>query len=224
MPSERIVFLFDIDNTLFDNDGLTADLRGYLEKVVGQEGQQAYWVLFEKLRSELGYADYLGAIQGLRGEFPRDMRVLTVSRYLLTYPFRDHLFPHALEVLAYVKQWGRAAILSDGDAVFQPWKIGQSGLYDAVDGNVLIYVHKEQKLADVAARYPAERYILVEDKLRILTAVKQVWGDRVTTVFARQGHYAHDPAVLTQNPPADVTIDRLADLMKFDLKALLRTQ
>src|SRR6185295_11511482 len=224
MASDRVVFLFDIDNTLLDNDRVTADLRSYLEKAVGKERQERYWAIFEELRSELGYADYLGALQRYRREFPRDFHILTASRFLLKYPFADRLFPRVLDVLKHVKQWGRTVILSDGDVVFQPWKIEQSGLFEAVDGNVLIYVHKEQELSDVESRYPAEHYVLVDDKLRILAAAKKVWGGRVTTVFPRQGHYALDPAVLKQHAPADVTIDCIGDLMRHDLSAFLPRQ
>ena len=221
MASDRVVFLFDIDNTLLDNDRVTADLRSYLEKAVGKERQERYWAIFEELRSELGYADYLGALQRYRREFPRDFHILTVSRFLLKYPFADRLFPRVLDVLKHVKQWGRTVILSDGDVVFQPWKIEQSGLFEAVDGNVLIYVHKEQELSDVESRYPAEHYVLVDDKLRILAAVKKIWGSRVTTIFVRQGHYAIDPKILGSYPPADISIRRIGDLLQYQLPELL---
>jgi FMN phosphatase YigB (HAD superfamily) len=216
----KLVFLFDVDNTLLDNDRVTTDLKNYLEREVGRERELHYWEIFEQLRSELGYADYLGALQRYRIEYPRDPHLLTVSKFLINYPFANRLFPNSLDVIEYVKQWGPAVILSDGDVVFQPRKVERSGLFDAVDRNVLIYVHKEQELDDVEARYPAEHYILVDDKLRILTAIKKVWGSRVTTVFPKQGHYAHDPEVLSSYPPADLSIERIGELLNYDLQLL----
>jgi FMN phosphatase YigB (HAD superfamily) len=217
----RVVFLFDVDNTLLDNDRVTADLKRHLEAQVGPERAGRYWALFEELRAELGYADYLGALQRYRIEHPRDPNLLTVSRFLVNYPFANRLYPNSLDVIERVRAWGPAVILSDGDVVFQPRKIDRSGLFEAVDGNVLIYVHKEKELDDVAARFPAEHYVLVDDKLRILAAVKAAWGPLVTTVFPRQGHYALDPANLAKYPPADIAIDRIGDLLDYDLPALL---
>jgi FMN phosphatase YigB (HAD superfamily) len=217
----QVVFLFDVDNTLLDNDRVTADLKRHLEREVGLERAQRYWAIFEQLRGELGYADYLGALQRYRIEYPRDPRLLTVSKFLINYPFANRLFPNSLDVVENVKQWGPAVILSDGDVVFQPRKVERSGLSDVVDGNVLIYVHKEEELDDVEHRYPADRYVLVDDKLRILTAIKKVWGARVTTVFPKQGHYANDPQALTKFPPADVSIERIGDLLTYDLQKLL---
>lgn len=212
----KIVFLFDVDNTLLDNDRVTADLKHYLEKEVGHEGMQCYWNNFEQLREELGYADYLGALQRYRSENPHDPHLLAVSRFLIDYPFADRLFPSSLDVVKRVKQWGTAVILSDGDVVFQPLKVERSGLFEAVNGNVLIYVHKEQELGDVAERFPADHYVMVDDKLRILAAIKKIWGRRVTTVFVRQGHYALDPKILAACPAADVSIERIGDLLDHD--------
>src|SRR5437867_4234366 len=195
-PADRVVFLVDVDNTLLDNDAVIEDLNRHLIGAFGVECQQRYWDLFENLRRELGYADYLGALQRYRVERPRDPRVLTVSSFMVNYPFANRLYPNSLDVLERFRSWGPTVILSDGDAVFQPRKIERSGLQEAVDGNVLIYIHKERELDDVERRYPAEHYVLVDDKLRILTAVKQVWERRVTTVFPRQGHSAHDPQAL----------------------------
>jgi hypothetical protein len=220
MPAKRIAFLLDVDNTLLDNDRITDDLKRHLEKEVGHEGQARYWAIFEELRAEIGYADYLGALQRYRVEYPRDLRLLTVSSFLVNYPFANQLFPDSIDVVDHLKQWGPVIILSDGDVVFQPWKIERSGLFEAVGGNVLIYIHKEQELDDVQQRYPAERYVLIDDKLRILSAVKMSWGSRVTTVFPRQGHYALDRQVLARYPPADVTITRIGDLLKHDLSTL----
>jgi FMN phosphatase YigB (HAD superfamily) len=216
-----LVFLFDVDNTLLDNDRVSADLKLHLEKEVGHERQQRYWQFFEELRAELGYADYLGALQRYRAEYPRDPNLLTVSEFLVEYPFANRLFPNSLDVIDYVKQFGQPVILSDGDVVFQPRKIRRSALFSAVDGNVLIYVHKELELDDIVERYPADNYVLIDDKLRILTAIKRVWGRRVTTVFPRQGHYASDPKALAAYPPADITIRRIGELVEFDLQDFL---
>jgi phosphoserine phosphatase len=221
MLSSGIVFLFDVDSTLLDNDRVTEDLQRYLEREVGHERQGRYWAIFEQLRVELGYADYLGALQRYRIEYPRDSHLLTVSHFLINYPFADRLYQNALQVIKQVKQWGPVVILSDGDVVFQPRKIERSGLFEAVGGNVLIYIHKEQELDDVEQRYPAEHYVLIDDKLRILSAVKTVWASHVTTVFPRQGHYAMDKQVLARFPPADVTITRIGDLLNYDLSTLL---
>ena len=218
----RVVFLFDVDNTLLDNDRVTADLRRHLEGEVGPQRAQQYWTFFEQLRAELGYADYLGALQRYRHEFPHDPRLLTVSHFLINYPFANRLYPDSLDVLEFVQQWGPAVILSDGDVVFQPRKVDRAGLFEAVDGRVLIYVHKEMELDDVAQRYPAEHYVLVDDKLRILSAVKKIWGARVSTIFVRQGHYAHDPKIVTAYPPADVSLGRIGELLDCDLAKLLK--
>lgn len=219
---QSVVFLFDVDNTLLDNDRVSADLKNHLEKKVGQAHQQRYWAVFEELRSELGYADYLGALQRYRCEYPRDPNLLTVSDFLVEYPFANRLFPNALDAIDHVKQFGRPVILSDGDVVFQPLKIRRSGLFAAMDGDVLIYVHKEFELDDILERYPAESYVFIDDKLRILTAVKKVWGSRVTTVFPRQGHYAVDPKILSSYPSADIIINRIGELVDYDLQTLLR--
>jgi FMN phosphatase YigB (HAD superfamily) len=216
----KTVFLFDVDNTLLDNDRVTADLRDHLEREVGHERQERYWSIFEELRAEVGYADYLGALQHYRANYPRDLHVLTVSHFLLEYPFHECLFPNALEVVNSVKQYAVPVILSDGDVVFQPHKIRRSGLYDAFEGAVLIYVHKEFELEDVAQRYPADHYVLVDDKLRILGAVKDIWDEYVTTVFVRQGHYAHDKRAIGAYRSADYTIERIADSLKLGFGAL----
>jgi FMN phosphatase YigB (HAD superfamily) len=209
MRKHDLVFLIDVDNTLVDNDRVSADLMGHLVAEVGRRRQQRYWVLFEELRKELGYSNYLGSLKRYRMENPRHPHLLTVSMFLIDYPFANRLFPNSLDVIEHCKRWGPVVILSDGDAVFQPRKIERSGLYEAVDHNVLIYVHKEQELDDVERRYPARHYVLIDDKLRILDAIKQVWGARVTTVFPRQGHYARDAAALAQYAPADVSVEHI---------------
>jgi FMN phosphatase YigB (HAD superfamily) len=207
-----VVFLLDVDNTLLDNDAVTNDLRRHLLETAGPECERRYWELFEQLRSELGYADYLGALQRYRVERPRDPNSIRISLYLLHYPFADRVYPGALDAVRALRQRGRPVILSDGDVVFQPRKIERSGLWEAVEGEVLVYIHKEQMLDDVELRYPSPRYVMVDDKIHILAAMKAQWRDRLTTVFVRQGHYAHDPALLAANPPADITIERIGDL------------
>jgi FMN phosphatase YigB (HAD superfamily) len=220
MMSKAVVFLFDVDNTLLDNDRVSADLKQYLANRVGEDHQRRYWALFEELRTELGYADYLGALQRYRTEYPRDPNLLAVSEFLIEYHFANRLFPNSLDVLEHVAQWGQPVILSDGDVVFQPHKIRRSGLFDAVNGHVLIYVHKEHELEDVRQRYPADHYVLVDDKVRILTAIKKAWGNGVTTVFPRQGHYARDPNIVAAYPPADISIERVGDLIEYGLNDL----
>ena len=217
---KKRVFLFDVDNTLLDNDRVTADLKRQLEREVGHERQERYWVIFEELRSELGYADYLGALQRYRAIYPRDPHVLTVSEFLLHYPFANRLFPNSLDAVDYVKQFGTPVILTDGDVVFQPHKIHDSGLFDAFDGAVLVYIHKEVELEDVEKRYPADHYFLIDDKLRILTEVKRKWSERVTTVFVRQGHYALDEKIISAYPHADLTIERIGDLVELPLGSI----
>jgi FMN phosphatase YigB (HAD superfamily) len=217
----HVAFLFDVDNTLLDNDRVAADLQSHLASEVGPKGAQEYWRIFEELRSELGYADYLGALQRYRSKHPRAPHLVSVSDFLINYPFVERLFPDALKVIEHVQQWGPAVILSDGDVVFQPLKISRSGLANAVAGRVLIYVHKEEELDDVEQRYPAEHYVLLDDKLRILAAVKKIWGSRVTTVFVRQGHYASDSKILASFPPADIKIGRIGDLLQYHLPELL---
>ena len=216
-----LVCLLDVDNTLLDNDRVTVDMRRFLEGEVGPERTRRYWELFEQLRQELGYADYLGALQRYRDEFPRDPRVLHLSRYWIDYPFANRLYPESLDVIDRLKELGQVAILSDGDVVFQPRKVDRAGLNSAVDDNVLIYVHKEHELDDVEVRFPAQHYVVVDDKLRILAAIKKVWGDRVTTVFPRQGHYALDPAILASEPPADITVDRIGDILRLNPESFL---
>jgi FMN phosphatase YigB (HAD superfamily) len=220
MPPHEVVFLFDVDNTLLDNDRVTEDLRRHLAREVGPGRAERYWAIFEGLRAELGYADYLGALQRYRVEYPYDTHLLTVSTYLVNYPFANRLFPDSLDVIEHCRRWGPVAILSDGDVVFQPRKVERSGLFEAVERNVLIYIHKELELADVERRLPAAHYVMVDDKLRILAALKRSWGARVTTVFPRQGHYALDPAETAKYPPADVTVGRVGDLLAYDLPAL----
>jgi FMN phosphatase YigB (HAD superfamily) len=215
-----VVTLFDVDNTLLDNDRVVADLMRYMTQQLGEERERHYWDLFEGLRRELGYADYLGALQRYRAAYPRDTHVLSVSSFLIDYPFANRLFPQSLDVIDRARTWGPVAVLSDGDVVFQPRKISRSGLLDSVRGNVLIYVHKETELDDVEARYPAERYVFVDDKLWLLNAFKRHWKSRVTTVWPKQGHYISDERV-ADLPAPDVTLERIGELLNWDLPRLL---
>jgi FMN phosphatase YigB (HAD superfamily) len=215
-----VVTLFDVDNTLLDNDRVVADLMRYMTQQLGEERERHYWDLFEGLRRELGYADYLGALQRYRAAYPRDTHVLSVSSFLIDYPFANRLFPQSLDVIDRARTWGPVAVLSDGDVVFQPRKISRSGLLDSVRGNVLIYVHKETELDDVEARYPAERYVFVDDKLWLLNAFKRHWKSRVTTVWPKQGHYISDERV-ADLPAPDVTLERIGELLSWDLSRLL---
>lgn len=211
-PVANTVFLFDVDNTLLDNDAVQRDLSTHLEREAGLASRERYWEIFEELRAELGYADYLGALQRFRAERPQDLQLLRISFFLLEYPFASRLYPGALAALARCRAAGPTVILSDGDVVFQPRKVQRAGLWEAVEARVLIYLHKEQMLSDVARRYPASHYVMIDDKLRILTAMKKVWREQLTTVFVRQGHYARDPRELAAWPPPDMTLERIAQL------------
>jgi FMN phosphatase YigB (HAD superfamily) len=215
------VFFFDVDNTLLYNDHVSRDLKRHLLTKVGESSAGRYWEIFEQLRKELGYADYLGALQRYRLERPRDPGLLAVSLFMINYPFANRLFPESLYAVAHAKRLGRAVILSDGDVVFQPRKIDRSGLNEIFEGNVLIYVHKELELDDVEAKYPATHYVMVDDKVRILAALKKHWGARVTTVFPRQGHYALDAAEVAKYPKPDITIERIGELQKYSLEEIL---
>ncbi len=221
ISADEVVFLFDVDNTLLDNDRVREDLKSHLERGFGAATRDRYWAIFEALRAELGYTDYLGALQRYRIEDLCDPRLLRMSSFLVDYPFADRLYPGALDALKYARTWGKTVILSDGDVVFQPRKVERSGLWAAVEGRVLIYIHKEQMLADVERHYPAGHYVMIDDKLRILTVMKKIWRDKLTTVFPRQGHYALDPKTIASYPTADLTIHRIGDLLHSDLPALL---
>jgi len=213
-----VVFLVDVDNTLLDNDQIQDDLKRHLEREFGATTRDRYWAILEALFVELGYRDYLGALQRYRVEHLKDVHLMSMSSYLVDYPFADRLYPGALDVIERLRTLGPTVILSDGDVVFQPRKVERSGIWEAVDGNVLIYIHKEDELDDVARRYPAQHYVLIDDKPRILAAVKEAWGDRVTTVFPRQGQYARDAKSYR---PADVTVERISDLLTHDFSGLL---
>jgi len=221
-PPSEVVFLFDVDNTLLDNDLVQDDLRSHLEREFGAETRDRYFAILEELYDEVGYADYLGALQRYRLEDMCDPRLLMMSSFLVDYPFANRLYPGALAALEHVRSWGAPVILSDGDVIFQPRKVQRSGLWEAVEGRVLIYIHKEQMLNEVERRYPAGHYVMVDDKLRILATMKKAWGGgRLTTVWPRQGHYALAPQAIATHPPADLTIERIGDLVNFDFSTFL---
>ncbi len=222
MISDPTVFLVDVDNTLLDNDRIQSDLKRHLEREFGADCRDRYWTILEQLFTDLGYRDYLGALQRYRVEHPKDIHLLSMSSYLVDYPFANRLYPGSLDVLERFREWGRTVILSDGDVVFQPRKVERSGIFEAVEGHVLIYIHKEAELADIEQRYPAAHYVLVDDKPRILAAVKKAWGDRVTTILPRQGQFALALDAASY-PAADLTIERIGDLVAYDLPALLAT-
>jgi FMN phosphatase YigB (HAD superfamily) len=218
---DRTVFLVDVDNTLLDNDRIQADLRRHLEREFGAACRDRYWAILEQLFDELGYRDYLGALQRYRVEHPKDIHLLSMSSYLVDYPFANRLYPGSLDVIERLRGWGQTVVLSDGDVVFQPRKVERSGIFEAVEGHVLIYIHKEEELEDVERRYPADRYVLVDDKPKIVAAVKKIWGDHVTTVLPRQGQYALAPDAGLYQPAADLTVERIGDLLDYNLPALI---
>jgi len=214
------VVLVDVDNTLLDNDRIIDDLRQHLGREFGPASAGRYWALFEQSREEHGYADYLGALQRYRdeleGEGPGAHALLGMSEFLVDYPFAERLYAGAFEALAALRELGPTVVFSDGDVVFQPLKIRRSGLWRAVEGRVLVHAHKERHLAALRDGFPADRYVIVDDKPRILGAVKAAWGDAVTTVFVRQGHYAFDDAERARHPEPDVTLDHIGDLARGD--------
>ena len=213
---EQTVFLVDVDDTLLDNGHIQADLKRHLEREFGAASRDRYWAILEQLFNDLGYRDYLGALQRFRVEHPKDIHLLSMSSYLVDYPFANRLYPGSLDVLERFRGWARTVILSDGDVVFQPRKVERSGISETVDGHVLIYIHKEDELDDVEQRYPAGHYVLVDDKPRILAAAKKVWGDRVTTVLPRQGQFAHAADAASYRPAADLTVERISDLLAYE--------
>jgi len=220
-PSE-VVFLVDVDNTLLDNDAAQAEYKSHLQREFGDEADARYWQIYHQLFEELGYADYLGSVQRFRLGMMDQPKVMALSPFFLNYPFPQRLYAGALDVIRHLSQWGPVVVLSDGDAIFQPHKIARSGVGAAVEDRVLIYIHKEEMLAHVERHYPAKRYVMIDDKLRVLDAMKKSWGDRLTTVFPRQGHYAFDPAVIAAYGAADITVERIGDLLHHDFSSLTR--
>lgn len=221
-PEAECVFLVDVDNTLLDNDRIQADIRSHLAAAYGVDSRDRYAQILQQLWDTLGYRDYLGALQRYRAEHPLHVELMAMAQWLLDYPFAQRLYPSALQVLARFSRAGPVVILSDGDVVFQPHKVQRAGIAAAVDGRVLIYIHKEQALDDVRRRFPARHYVLVDDKPRILASVKQQWGENVTTVMPRQGQYAHDSTALAARPAPDRQIDSIAELLTHDAHLLAR--
>jgi FMN phosphatase YigB (HAD superfamily) len=223
MNAHDIVFLFDVDNTLLDNDHVEADIKAYLTQAYGVGERDSYWRHLEKIRGESGYVDYLGALERLRLDMMHRPEVLRMSNWLLDYPFADRAYEGAFDAVNHVKQFARPVILSDGDAVFQPHKIARSGLWDLFENRVLIYVHKEQELDEVARLYPAQHYVLIDDKVRILSAVKKIWAERVTTVYVKQGHYARELQGRAHSPQPDIELAQIGDLMNCNFLTSLET-
>jgi FMN phosphatase YigB (HAD superfamily) len=214
---DELIFLLDVDNTLLDNDRFGADLGDRLEQAFGPSERARYWAIFGRLRQQLGFADYLASLQEFRTGLDDHPDLLEMSEFLLEYPFVARLFPRTLEAIAHVSAFGRPAILSDGDIVFQPRKIQRSGLWDAVEGRVMIYLHKERVLDHMQERYPANHYVMVDDKPNLLAAMKSILKSRLTTVFVRQGHYALAPDANSALPAPDMTIERIGDLVNHNL-------
>ena len=217
IDAPQTAYLVDVDDTLFDNDRFAEDLSRRLEAIVGSRARDRYWEVFEARRRARGFADYLGTLEECREQDPRDQRLVALTFFLLEYPFERLLYPGALEVLARLGQAGPTAIVSDGDGVFQPWKIARSGIAGAVGGRVLVFLHKERELDEIERRVPAQRYVVIDDKEWLLAAFKRAWGERVTTVFPRQGHYARDTSRF-EAPFPDVTVDRIGDLRLAELE------
>jgi FMN phosphatase YigB (HAD superfamily) len=211
-----VVFLLDVDNTLLDNDRFGADLGEHIEQAFGATERARYWKIFADRREQLGWADYLGSLQLFRTGLDDDPRLLRMSEFMLEYPFSGLVFPQALAAIAHLSTFGTPIVLSDGDVVFQPRKIQRAGIWGAVAGRVLIYIHKEKVLDHMQHRYPAAHYVMVDDKPNLLAAMKAILGARLTTVFVRQGHYAHDVQSHTELPPPDRVIEAIGDLVKFN--------
>jgi FMN phosphatase YigB (HAD superfamily) len=218
--THQVIFLFDVDNTLLDNDHMKRDLGDYVNRTFGPGAENELWTMYEEERVKHGYADFLGTLERFRLAHLQDTRVLKLANWVMDYPYIERLYPDALGVVRHVRQWGLPVLLTDGDGVFQPHKLERAGLLGAFGGHVLNYVHKEQELDSVKRAYPARHYVLIDDKLSLLNLVKKAWGDRVTTVFPRQGHYANDAKVLARSQPADIEIERIADLMDYDFSTL----
>ncbi len=210
-----LVFLLDVDNTLLDNDRFADDLGSRLEAAFGAAQRRRYWDIFSRLRAQLGRADYLASLQEFRSGLDEDPRLLEMSAYLLEYPFADLLYPQALATIAHLARLGLPVVLSDGDIVYQPRKIQHAGVWAAVEGRVLIFLHKEQSLDLMQRRYPATHYVMVDDKPNLLAAMKRVLQERLTTIFVRQGHYAHATDMGSITPTPDRSIDTIAELLQL---------
>lgn len=215
LTTQPIVFLLDVDNTLLDNDRFATHLTAQLDQDVGPMERERYWSIYNKLRDLLGYADYLGALQQFRVDHEYQRALLSLSSFLLEYPFEERLYPGALEAVSHLATLGTPVILSDGDIVFQPRKIHRAGLWQAVEGRVLVYVHKERMTEAIQREFPAAHYVMVDDKPKLLSAMKRIFGARITTIFVQQGHYAQDASALDLDPAPDKTIAHIAELRRL---------
>ncbi len=212
LTSSPIVFLLDVDNTLIDNDRFGSDLTARLYQEFGQPECERYWSIYGALRDKHGFADYLGALQDFRTGCNNEAALLQMSKFLLDYPFNERVYPRARDAIRHMNGMGNTVILSDGDIVFQPRKIQRSGLWDAVEGRVLVYLHKERMLAVMQRHFPATHYVMLDDKPKLLAAMKRVLADRMTTVFVRQGHYAADSEPVAIDPAPDLVVEHIGDL------------
>ncbi len=213
-----MVFLFDVDNTLLDHDRVKQDLGALLDSRIFDGASEHYWSAYEAIRAETGQADFLASFQRCWIDSECNPHWLPAADLMLDYPYSDRLYPGALHVLEHVSRFAMVAIVSDGDAVLQPRKIRRAGLWQAVDGRVLIYQNKQQRLADIAHRFPAQHYVMIDDKPDVLVHMKSAWSSRLTTVFPRQGHYAHDQEHRHDQPEPDISIDHIGDMLKLDIK------
>ncbi len=214
------VFLLDCDNTLLDNDALKADLDVRLRAFLGESLVERFWVVYEGVRGLRGTVDFPLTFERFREDLPDGATLERVRSIIMDYPFAEHVYPATLSTLRYLRRIGLPAIVSDGDSVYQPRKIERSKLADAVEGRVLVYVHKEEHLDEILARWPSDLYVMVDDKARILSATKERFPDRFVTVHVRQGHYGTDPERFAV--PPDVSIEHIGDLRDISLATLWR--
>ncbi len=214
----RLVFLLDVDNTLLDNDALKAEIGSRIQMLVGVELARRFWVVYEQVRQQAEFVDYPATLDRFINQYGDASQPVQLRQIFESLPFASFLFPDVIETLRHLRSLGTVAILSDGDQVFQPLKIRKSGLEEAVGGNVLIYVHKERELQRVFAQYPADHYVMVDDKPRILSALEEECPSRFTTVFVLQGHYAREGEY---EPVPDIVVHHFADLAGFTLEQFL---
>jgi len=209
----ELVFLFDVDNTLLDNDRSKADMQTGLLEILGEQGAKRFWELYEEVRAELDVVSYPQTLERFARSWEDKVIARRAADLIDNWPYRDYVYPGSFPALEHITRMGEVAILSDGDDDYQARKIANAGLTKAVGGpaDVLIYVHKEEQFADVMRRLPGEHYVLVEDKERILANAKGILGDMLTTVWVKQGHYAHDPKQY-RKPDPDITLESIGEL------------
>jgi len=212
-----VVFMLDVDNTLLDNDRFAADLAQRLDDDFGKPERERYWSIYAEERARLGYADYLGALQAFRTGADDAPALLLMSQFILDYPFHERVYPRALAALQHLRRLGTTAIITDGDVVFQPRKVQRSGLWDSVEARVLITLRKERRIELIEQRFPAAHYVMIDDKPRLLSAMKQILAHRLTTVFVRQGHYATESEGKHVDCAPDLSIKRIGDLCEFSM-------